>query len=124
MVEGLVGRDAGNDMIDHGRHIIEDGPGRYPYYANTFSRQPDIARPILFRLIATLMRLAIDLNCQLRARAKEVEHIAAGRMLGAKFETTRSPAKGRPQDDLGQGHLLAETAGSTDGLGRPGQHFP
>jgi hypothetical protein len=85
MVEGLVGGNAGNNVRDHGRHIIKDGFSGNPKNANTLASKPGIANLILGRLVAAPMRFAIDLDRQLRVRTKEIEHIATRRMLAPKL---------------------------------------
>ena len=89
MVEGLVGRDARHNESDHGRHIIENGPSRDSKHPNAFASEPGIANLIFRRLIPTSMSLAIDLDRQFLARAEEIEHIAARRMLVTKLHASR-----------------------------------
>jgi hypothetical protein len=123
MVEGLVRGDTGDDVRNHGRHIIKNGTRRYPKYTTPLTRKPRIANLILGRLVAAPMRFAIHLDRQLRARAEEIQHIAPRRMLMTKLETRRSRPQGGPEQNLGQGHLLVQASCIADNLSRPGQHF-
>ena len=88
MVEGLVRGDTGNNVRDHGRHIIKDRFSGNPKHPNPLASKPGIADIILSRLITTFMRFAIDLDRQLRACAEEIEDIVTGRVLVTKLHAS------------------------------------
>ena len=122
MVEGLVGGNTGNNVRNYGCHIVKDGLGGNSKHPNTLASKPGIADPILGGLVPALMRFAIDLDRQLHMCAEEIEHIATRRMLVTKLHTSWPRPQGGPEQNLRQGHLLAQASCMVDGLSRPGQH--
>jgi hypothetical protein len=60
------------------------------------------------RVVAHIMRLAIDLDAQRGARTIEIQRIWSDRVLFPEPVISRTLAQNRPQQDLRQAHLATK----------------
>ncbi len=107
MVEGVRDTrcDGGGDGIgitqDIGRGDADDG--------QTIGRHESIARGIVPRFVAHVVRDAIDLDDQPARATEEVDHIRADRMLPAELYACLSAPQAGPEQNLRQRHRAPQS---------------
>jgi hypothetical protein len=102
--------------------IIQNLNRRSPQCDDSVRQQLPISCLVKRWLIATIMRLAINLNCQPCFGTKEIEHIKPGRMLFPKLEPARPQFQLLPKQYFGHRHRLAQTSRAMNCLSRRSQH--
>jgi hypothetical protein len=103
--------------------IIQNLDRRYPQCRNPMRQQLPIPPLVKRWLIATIMRLAINLNCQPCFGTKEIEHVKTGRMLFPKLEPAGPQLQLLPQQNLRQRHRSAQPPRTMNGIRRSRQHL-
>jgi len=126
MVEGCYARRSSlsKDMLNYAFEICEYVSRGNTKIPDTMRPQPNIPVQVMLRSIRTVVRLTVNLDSQLQARTKEVEHIAPRRMLPAEFKTTGTSAKRLPEKHLRQGQAGAEGFGLPLRRFRAVEHLP
>ena len=81
MVEGQPSRRFSQDMAKDGLRVFQDFYSRDPQGLDPSVLQPPIPGLVVLRSVAPRMRLSVNLDCQPRIAAEEVENIESGRML-------------------------------------------
>ena len=102
----------------HDRFKVRQNVGRGdPQREDTLKAKRLIAHQIPLRPVATVMRLAIDLNRQPGVGAEEIEHIRTERVLAAKLQPTRTRSQDTPEQHFRQRHLTTKVACPGDDFG-------
>jgi len=118
MVEGSSLTTSRNDSIHTHLQILQNVPSPNPEHRKSLSFQRRDPRAIAFRPVATIVRLAIDLDPQSDFEAGEVDYVRSNRKLAAEAKTAGPFAQLLPQQDFGQAHVLAQAASCPDRLDR------
>ena len=109
-------------MRDHTFEIMEYFARRNTQRLYPVPAQKSISLRVIHWLVPARVRLAIDLNAQLRPGAEEVEHVQAGGVLLAELQPAGSLTEGQPQAQLGRGQILAQRTGAVDRSARGFEH--
>jgi len=93
-------------------HIPQHVRCRDTQNPDTLADQPGITVSIANRCVTTPMHFPIDLDRKAMTGTKEIQHIAASRMLSPKTQPGGTLAQFLPQQHFGEGHRLAQATGA------------
>ena len=126
MVEGYSARRSSlsKDMLNYAFEICEYVSRGNTKDPDTVCPQPNIPTLVMLGSTRTVVHLTVNLDSQLQARTKEVEHIAPRRMLAPEFKTARTSTKRLPEQHLGQAHFGTKTFCSALSRFRAVEHLP
>jgi len=99
-----------HDPAENSFGILKQIDGRDSNCFYSRRPEPSITREIPLRPVATRVSLTIDFNCQPRIAAKEVQDIAASRVLPAELQSVWPLTQPMPEYHFGKRHLPAQTA--------------
>jgi hypothetical protein len=88
MVEGF-GTTFEDKELQHPVQIVQDIARRNAKRTNACLKEPGIAMLIVRRVIAEIVRSAVNLNAQSRLLTIEVEHVRPGGMLSPELQSAR-----------------------------------
>lgn len=88
--------------------IIQHIAGRYAQRHNPGCRKPCIPRCVMLRPRAAFVASSVDLDRQSCVAAVKIQNIWSGRVLAAKFQTSRASAQDLPDKHLWQRHCPAQ----------------
>ena len=112
----LTGLD--DDAFDGAVEIREDVDRGDAENPKPGAPESNIFQGISLRLIAAIVHLTVDLDCQSRFEASEIGDISPHRVLPAEFPTTGAEAKRAPEQHFRKGHILPKRTGAFYGLDR------